>query len=112
MLFQPEHIEQIRSGEKTQTRRDWADNYARPSAGDIRMATTELFTSDDECDCYIRVLDAHQEPLGAITPADAAAEGGYTVAEFRDVWRDINGAWDPGQIVAVVTFEYVGRSRP
>lgn len=112
MLFQEEHIEQIRNGEKTETRRDWADGYNRPSSGDIRMATTEMFTTDDECDCYIRIIDHRREPLGDLDADAAAAEGGYTIAEFREVWRDINGEWNPEQIVDVVEFEYVGRERP
>lgn len=112
LLFKPRHIEAIRDGVKTATRRDWAENYPRPSEGDIRMAVTEMFTSDAECDCYIRVTDIYQEPLGEMTQEDARKEGGYDLAGFREAWETINGEWDPDLVVDVVEFEYVGRSRP
>jgi len=109
MLFQAEHIEQIRRGEKTQTRRLWESRQAKP--GSVHIASTELFTSHDEANCYIRIEDVWTELLREMTVADADAEGGYTLAEFKQVWRDINGVWDPGQEVTVVEFEYVGRER-
>ena len=115
ILFKPYHIDAIREGTKTATRRVWAENYNRPKPGRVYMATTELFVSDEACDCYIRVLDVHQEPLGEVDAADARMEGGYQdVDEFREAWEEINGAdsWDPEQVVDVVTFEYVGRERP
>ena len=71
-----------------------------------------MFTSDDECDCYIRVIECYQEPLGEMTDADAQKEGSYDLAGFREAWEAINGAWVPGLVVDVVEFEYVGRERP
>jgi len=112
MLFQPEHIEAIRAGDKTETRRDWAEGYHRPEAGDIRMATTQMFQSDDECDCYIRVTDHYREPLGELNAAAADAEGGYTVAEFEELWAEMHGSWEPEMTADVIEFEYIGRSRP
>jgi uncharacterized protein YhfF len=78
------------------------------------MAVTELFTSDDECDCYIEIKDVYRQPLGTMDEADARAEGGYTLAEFRTMWREINGAnaWSDEKTVDVVEFSYVGRVRP
>lgn len=111
MLFQPEHIDAIRAGEKTVTRRDWADGYNRPTPG-VHMATTELFASDDECDCYIVVTAVYREALGEMTAEDFQAEGGYSRAEFEAAWREINGEpFDPEQVVDVVEFEYGGRTR-
>jgi len=109
MLFQSEHIEQIRSGEKTATRRDWERKQV--VEGNVYIASTEMFTSHDDADCYIRATDVYQQALGDMTPADADREGGYTLGEFRDVWREINGDWDPDAEVWVVEFEYVGRSK-
>lgn len=113
LLFKPEHIDQIRNGTKTVTRRDWSSNYARPNEGTVQMATPEMFTTEEECDCFIRIESVYDQPLGEMTEDDAAAEGGYTLPEFRDVWERINGdgSWNPDQEVVVVEFEYVGRSR-
>lgn len=116
MMFQAEHIEMIRNGEKTQTRRDWSPNYsAAPATGDVRMATPASegpFVSHEECDCYIRVTDISEEELGSLSEADAAAEGGYSVEEFRELWEELNDEWVPELLVTAVSFEYVGRSRP
>lgn len=110
MLFKPEHIEQIRAGEKTVTRRDWKRRQV--TEGGVYIASTEMFTSHEDADCYIRVEDVYDEPLGAISPAQADREGGYTVDEFEQVWREINGSWDAAKRVTVVEFEYVGRTHP
>lgn len=112
MLFKPRHIPLIREGRKTATRRDWAENYNRPIEGSVHIAATEMFTSEDEADCYIRIERVYQEPLGAMTEDDARKEGGYTLADFREAWREINGDYDPEQVVDVIEFEYIGRKRP
>lgn len=110
MLFKPEHIEQIRAGEKTVTRRDWEGRQVRE--GGVYIASDEMFTSHDEADCYIRVTDVREEPLGAITPAQAEREGGYTIDKFEAIWREINGWWDEAKQITVVEFEYVGWCHP
>jgi len=60
------------------------------------------------------VKDERRDPwkrLREITPADAMAEGGYTVEEFRKVWRRINGPWDPDKEVTVYDFKVVKTPR-
>jgi len=115
MLFKDYHVPQIRSGEKTVTRREWSENYAGPSIGTVVAATTELFVSDEDADCYIRITDRYRQSLGEMTDDDAQAEGDYgDLAAFRDGYERVygEGAWDPEKVVDVVEFEYVGRSRP
>lgn len=112
LLFKDRHIPMIRAGEKRATRRMWSDEYARPNEGTVQMAKTSLFESDDECDCYIRILQVYQEPLAEMSAQDFDAEGGYTPDEFVEIWRGLYGEWDPEQVVEVVEFEYVGDSRP
>lgn len=117
-MFSREHLDAIRAGEKTQTRRIWSDNYtARPSAGDYRMATpSDLgpIVSHEECDCYIRILECDRQALGNMTPEDADAEGGYTLSEFQHLWEWMHGeeAWDVQRVVDRVEFEYVGTEHP
>lgn len=115
MLFRSDHIRQIRTGSKTATRREWADEYPRPNVGAIHIASTEFFASDDDADCYIRIRDVSEQALGEMSDADARAEGDYAgVDEFRDAYEDIygDGAWDSEKVVTVVGFEYVGPERP
>lgn len=115
MLFKPYHIPMIRDGEKTVTRRVWAENYNRPRAGTVHMASTEMFLPRDECDCFIRVGEIYKEALGEMSDEDAQMEGDYDdVDEFVDGWERVNGSgtWDPEQVVDVVPIEYVGRTAP
>jgi hypothetical protein len=48
------------------------------------------------------------EPLCAITPAGARAEGFPTRDAFVDAFRAINGYWDPDARVHVVEFKLTG----
>lgn len=113
MLFKDHHIDQIRSGSKTVTRRDWASGYTGPNVGTVVRATTELFESTEECDCFIEIVAKDREQLGEITTNQAQKEGDYeTVEEFKEAWIDINGSWNPEMVVDVVEFEYVGREHP
>lgn len=105
MLFKPEHIEMIRRGEKTATRRDWKRLMVK--IGGVYSAKTRLFQPNSECDVFVRVVKLYRQPLGEMTEEDALKEGGYTIEEFIRVWKDINGWWDPYHVVWVVEFEKV-----
>lgn len=115
MLFKDYHIEMIRSGSKTVTRREWKDNYHGPNVGTVVAAKTGLLKPDDECDCFIRITGKREEPLGETTDESARREGDYDgLEDFRDGYAEVYGedAWDPGKVVTVVEFEYVGQERP
>lgn len=115
MLFKEYHIPQIRDGEKTVTRREWSENYAGPNVDSVVAATTELFVTDDEADCYIRVTAHYRQALGDMTDEDARREGEYDDLEaFKEGYERVygSGAWDPAKVVDVVEFEYVGEERP
>lgn len=111
LLFKDRHIPMIREGEKTATRRIWDENYGRPTVGSVQMAVTEMFTPEEECDCFIRITDVYDEPLNEMEAEDFDKEGGYTRDEFVEIWEDLYGEWDPELVVDVVEFEYVGRHR-
>lgn len=116
MLFKDYHIPMIRSGSKTQTRREWAENYAGPKVGSVVAATTELFVPDEEADCYIKITDRYTQLLGRMTDAEARKEGDYeNIEEFVEGYEQVygEGSWQAGmKEVEVVEFEYVGRERP
>lgn len=95
------------------TRRQWADNYHGPNVGTVVPAVTDFMTPKPEADCFIRITDRYEQPLGEMTDEDAQAEGDYeTVAEFRASYREIYGDWDPERVVEVIEFDYVGDSPP
>lgn len=108
LMFSERHLEQVLSGEKTQTRRLWDD--PRVTAGKSYRAVQKdvqgaMFTPREDAPAYVLVRDVWQEPLGALSSEDAAAEGSYTVEEFKETWRELHGEWTPDQSVWVVEFE-------
>jgi hypothetical protein len=92
MIFQKEHIEQIRKGIKTQTRRvnrgvyqigkDYAVQPCRTCKGikGMRIVIDEIYES--------RYNTFH------ISKEDAKAEGNYTPEEFEKKFRELNPKWD------------------
>mgnify|MGYP006307001817 CR=1 FL=1 len=109
LIVQPEHLEDSLEGRKWETRRVWES--PRVKIGNsyrlLRAGVDGLFTKREDAPAYAVIEDVRQERLGDIDAESAFAEGGYTVEEFRGVWRDINGEWDPGQLVYVVTYSAV-----
>jgi hypothetical protein len=101
LLFKPEHVQPVLSGLKTQTRRVW--KKPRVKVGRIYKAKTKLFSKDYFA--LLRVTGLRKERLGDLSPEDAQAEGGYSIEQFKRIWKEINGSWNPEQEVWVVEFE-------
>jgi hypothetical protein len=109
MIFQHDHLEAIRTGEKTATRQ--LSNAKRLTTGEIHRAVDDGRAPRSE-GCFLRVTDVYRQRLGEMTDADADREGGYSLAEFRELWREVIGEWDPEERVVVYEFEYVGETDP
>jgi len=105
MLFKPEHIEMIREGRKTATRRDWEKKMVKVDG--VYPCQTEMFQPKDECDVFIRVTDLYKQRLGEMTLLDALKEGYYGFGDFKKAWIEINGWWDMNREVWVVEFQEV-----
>jgi len=101
MIFKREHIRMILDGVKTQTRRR---HRHRLKAGKVYNINRDWHHSTGDKILIIRV---RRQRLGDITPAEAMEEDGYTVEEFREVWRRINGGWEPDEVVVVYEFKVV-----
>lgn len=105
MLFKPHHIDMIRQGTKTATRRRWKTTHA--VAGRIHPVQVKMYQPKSECP-KIKILKVYKQPLGEMTEEDAMKEGGYTLKGFEEIWRDISGVpLDPLEVVYVVEFEHV-----
>jgi uncharacterized protein YqfB (UPF0267 family) len=103
MLFKPEHVEMIRKGIKTQTRRNWKKRMVKP--GGIYKVKTQMLSKDYHC--TIKVKSCLKERLRDISAFDAMCEGNYTPHEFKEIWMKINGSWDRNMEVYVIDFECV-----
>ena len=101
LIFKKHHLKMVIAGTKTMTRRV----HKRPlKAGRVYQLKRDWYHMIDE---RIKILRVFQERLGDITEEDARKEGGYTIEEFKDVWRDITKAWTPDMEVTVYEFEMV-----
>lgn len=106
MIFREEHIKKILKGEKTMTRR--RHKYPRKVGKVYRIQRSRY----DWTDIRILITRAFQQRLGDITPEDALKEGGYTIEEFRKVWEEINGSWDPEEIIWIYEFKLYQAKNP
>lgn len=105
MLFKPPHIVMIDNGTKTETRRIWKRPHAK-RGGEYRAKTKMM---SKEYFMIIRATIVYQQRIGDMTEENARNEGGYTLEEYKKVWRDINGKWDDDLYVYVVEFTNVGK---
>lgn len=105
LLFKLEHVDAIKRGRKTQTRRRGARRW---NVGTVHQARLHRFGSPV---AYLEIISVAREPLGDITTTDAWREGYNNIAAFRDAWQRINGAWDAAEQVWVVTFRAVRKPR-
>jgi ParB family chromosome partitioning protein len=93
--FMPEHVAPITKGVKVQTSRKGVDPKIRPGA---KVAAYTKFAE-------LRVTQVTRKKLGDFTAEDAKREGGYSLEEFKSVWRKLHGDWNPQETVSVVTFK-------
>ena len=94
--FSKGHADVIVKGIKTQTSRKTKDPRLQP--GIIVRAQVTHF-ADLEIDAVYR------KKLGDFDDEDAKREGGYTLDEFKKVWEELHGEWNPNESVYVIQFK-------
>lgn len=105
--FTRRHMVLIREGLKTQTCRSGRQGI------DTRLLTEgtrflAYYSRDANMNAECRVVRASQKRLGDLDAADAQREGGYTLEEFRKVWRGLHrGRWNPEAWVFVLVWALV-----
>lgn len=108
ILFKPEHIPMILSGQKTATRRRWSK--WRVKEGGEYQCRTKLFDKSSTF-AIIKVTKRYEQALRDITFEDALKEGYPTRQDYFDKWIEINGVCcllrPLDEIVKVVEFELV-----
>ena len=106
LIFREEHIRLILKGVKTQTRR----RHKRPRrVGKVYRVQRNWY---EWTDIRILITRAYRQRLGDMTPEEARKEGGYTLEGFRRVWEEINGSWDPDEVVWVYEFKLYQPKNP
>lgn len=96
--FSKKHADGILIGRKTQTSRKGI--YPNIKSGRIVRAAITHFAD-------LEILDVNRKKLSDFDENDAQREGGYTLEQFKDVWKKLHGAWNPNEMVSVIRFRLV-----
>ena len=98
-LFKRRHIHKIREGRKTQTRRTHKHTWKLGKTYSIRAS---YFGKPEG---HIKITKKFKQKLGEISPEDVKKEGFNSLEEFREAWIEINGNWNPEQIITAYEFK-------
>lgn len=96
--FSRVHAEAITRGAKTQTARKSKD--PRLQVGAVVRAQVTHYSD-------LKIRNISRKKLGDFTEEDAKREGGYTLKEFKQVWENLHGKWDPEEYVYVIQFKFL-----
>jgi len=99
--FRLEHMEPILKGIKTQTSRKGIPDRKVRADAIVHASVWQPHFAD------LRIISIERKKLGEFTEEDAKREGGYTLNEFKAVWKDIHGQWDDNETVYIIHFEKV-----
>ena len=99
MQFEAIDKEPLLKGIKTQTSRTSSpDSKIRPG-GIVRAAVWEPHV------CDLRIVSVERKKLKYFDEEDAKREGGYTLEQFKRIWKKSHGEWDENQLVYIIQFE-------
>lgn len=93
--FSRKHANDIIAGQKTQTSRK--GNYPNIKPGKTVRAAITHFAD-------LEIIDVHRKRLGDFDEEDAQREGGYTLGQFKEVWKGLHGVWNPDETVTIIRF--------
>lgn len=100
--FRLTHSISILKGIKTQTSRFFRPDELETLAPGV-IAKVNIWEPQF---AEVEILDVSKKRLGDFTEADAKREGGYSLQEFKQVWKSIHGpdSWIESKEVTVVHF--------
>jgi ParB/RepB/Spo0J family partition protein len=99
--FRLSHRDTILKGIKTQTARKGIPDPKIKVGSIVHAAVWEPHFTD------LRVTRIERKRLKYFDEEDAKREGGYTLEEFKKVWKEIHGEWNEDELVYVIHFERV-----
>jgi ParB family chromosome partitioning protein len=101
MQFDSVDKKPILDGSKTQTSKTIVPDPKVRVGATVYAAIWEPHFAD------LRITSIERKRLRYFDEEDAQREGGYTLEEFRKIWRKIHGDWDEDQLVYVIHFEKI-----
>ncbi|HUW48819.1 MAG TPA: ASCH domain-containing protein, partial [Patescibacteria group bacterium] len=99
MQFEAIDKEPLLKGTKTQTSRTSTPDPKIKAGAVVRAAIWEPHVAD------LRITSIERKRLKYFDEEDAGREGGYTLEQFKRIWKKTHGEWDENQLVYVVHFE-------
>jgi len=103
MLFKPYLVEPILKGAKTETRRLWKRCLVK--VGSNYKAKTNF--RSNSAFATIKIAYIRREKLGKVDSGDVKKEGCRSLNEFKRIWIDSYGSWQPDTQVFVIGFQLV-----
>lgn len=103
--FRLDHMKPILKGIKTQTSRKGIPDPKVRVGAIVHASVWQPHFTD------LRILSIERKKLGDFTEEDAKREGGYTLNDFKSIWKDIHGEWDDNETVYVIHFEKVNKRK-
>lgn len=96
--FSKVHADSILKNIKTQTARKAKDPRLQKGVT-VRAQVTHF--------ADLEIADVYRKKLGDFDDGDARREGGYTLDEFKQVWKALHGEWDPDESVYIIRFRLI-----
>lgn len=103
MLFKRYLIKPILDGKKTETRRLWK----RPLVKVDSAYSARTNFRKNSVFATIKITYIKRERLGAINYNGIKKEGCRSLEEFKKIWIDIYGSWQPSAEVFVIGFQVI-----
>jgi len=99
--FRLKHLQPLLDGTKIQTSRKGIPDPKIKVGAIFHAVVYEPHVAD------FRVTSIERKKLGEFTSEDAKREGGYSLEQFKEVWKEIHGEWDDNEWVYAIRFERV-----
>jgi ParB family chromosome partitioning protein len=99
MQFEAIDKEPLLKGMKTQTSRTGVPDPRIKAGAIVRAAIWEPRIAD------LRISSVERKRLKYFDEEDAKREGGYTLEQFKKLWKKTHTEWDEDQLVYVIHFE-------
>jgi len=100
LSFGLESVQPILGGVKTQiTKKGVPDSIKAGTV--VHAAVWEPHFAD------LRIVSVERKRLKYFTEDDAKAEGGYTLEEFKKMWKSQYGEWNENELVYIIHFERI-----
>lgn len=96
--FRISHMHPILDGTKTQTSRNGIPDPKIRVGAKIHAAVWEPHFAE------LRISSIERKRLADFTEEDAQREGGYTLEQFKEVWKNLHGEWNENNSVFVIQF--------